>query len=145
MMTIMTWGVETLGLYLHLARAAERRSRPLVRDRMLLMGAVIASRLNLSPVAAYCRHRVLQHNPGHMVARWPTIEAALDQDDFLIWLKQLTRKYGPEVAEQWADTLGIVRKGERATYFSDGEYAAAVLGMGWDDMQAQFGPADAQS
>lgn len=137
-MTIMTWGVETLGLYLHLARAAERRSQALVRDRMLVMGAVIASQLKLAPIAAYCRHRVLQHNPGHMVARWPTIEEALTEDDFLTWLKQLTRKYGPEVAEQWAETLGIVRNGERATYFSDGEYAAAVLGVGWDDMQQRF-------
>jgi hypothetical protein len=145
MMAIMAWGVETLGLYLHLARAAERRSRPLVRDRMLMMGAVIASQLKLPPVAAYCRWKVLQHNPGHMVARWTTIEAALDEDDFLTWFRQLTRRYGPEVAEQWAESLGIVRKGERATYFSDGEYAAAVLGMGWDDMQQQFGPADAQS
>jgi hypothetical protein len=139
----MTANVESLGLYLHLARAAERRSRPLVRDRLLLLGGVLASQLNLAPVAAYCRWRVLQHNPGHMVARWTTLEDALRQPDFLVWLKQLQRRYGTEQAEQWADSLGIERRGERAAYFSDGEYAAALLGQGWDQLQERFGPAAA--
>ena len=146
-MGCMTANVESLGLYLHLARAAERRSRPLVRDRLLVLAGVIASELSLAPIAAYCRWRVLQHNPGHMVARWTTLEEALRQPDFLYWLKQLQRRYGTEQAEQWADSLGIERRGERATYFSDGEYAAAVLGQEWQQLQDRFGtsPADPAS
>jgi hypothetical protein len=115
----------------------------LVRDRLLVLAGVIASELSLAPIAAYCRWRVLQHNPGHMVARWTTLEEALRQPDFLYWLKQLQRRYGTEQAEQWADSLGIERRGERATYFSDGEYAAAVLGQEWQQLQDRFGPSPA--
>ena len=76
-------------MYLHLARASELRRRPQVRDRLLVIAASIAERCKLGRIAAYCRHRVLKHNPGHLIRRWPTIAEALDESDFLHFLKQL--------------------------------------------------------
>ncbi len=60
-----------LSIYLHLAAASQRRRRPHVRDRLLLIAGSIASRMNLEPVAAQCRRLVLQHNPKHLIHAGP--------------------------------------------------------------------------
>lgn len=134
----MTPPVELLGSYLHLARAAELRRQPLVRDRVLVLAAVIAAQIDLAPIAAVCRERVLQHNRGHMLGRWPTVAAALVEDDFQALVSQLSVRYGPERVEQLVEQLGIERGRERAVYASGGEYAAALLQEDWEDLQRRF-------
>jgi hypothetical protein len=135
----MTPPVELLGTYLHLARAAELRRQPWVRDRVLLMAAVIAAQIELAPIAAACRERILAHNPGHIVSRWPTIAAAIGEEDFQTLVQQLVTRYSPEQAEHLVQQLGIERGQERAVYESDGEYAAALLGADWTELVQRFG------
>lgn len=119
---------DILGLYLHLAYASQRRNQPHVRDRLLVIAGVNSARMNLTHIAAYCRHLILQHNRAHLVRRWPRFEDALQDDDFLCFLKQVQRRYPQEKAERMLSDLGIVIGNERETYYTDEEYAAALLG-----------------
>jgi hypothetical protein len=130
----MTPPIELLGTYLHLARAAELRRQPLVRDRVLLLAAVIAAQIDLAPIAAACRQRILSRNPRHLIGRWPTVASALEEEEFQALVDQLSGRYGPEQVERLVMQLGIERGNERAAYASDGEYAAALLGLDWDDL-----------
>jgi hypothetical protein len=106
----------------------------LVRDRVLLLAAAMATHLRLPPIAAACRERILAHNPRHLVGRWPSVAQALQAEDFQTLLRQLATRYAPERVEQLLAQLGIERGRERATYASDGEYAAALLGADWDEL-----------
>jgi hypothetical protein len=127
---------EILGVYLHLARASAMRQRLHVRDRLLVLSAVIACRLELPRVAAYCRRRILEHNPHHLLRRWGSLERALDDSDFQHLLKQLQRNYPLEKAERMLAELGIDLARERAAYFGNEEYAAALLGTSADQLDS---------
>jgi hypothetical protein len=135
----MTPPIELLGTYLHLAKAAELRRQPLVRNRVLLLAGVIAAQIELAPIAAACREKILADSPRHLVGRWPTIAAALCEEDFQGLVNQLSMRYGPERVEGLVAQLGIERGHERAAYASGGEYAAGLLGMDWHDLQRRFG------
>ena len=135
----MSTAHDPLALYLHLAGASERRRRPLVRDKMLVLAAVAASERGLDLVAACCRRKVLGHNAGHLVSQYATLEAALEDERFQIYLRQLRRNYPVEKAEHMLTALGIQIAGERAAYYTDHEYAAALLGTTPDALEAQFG------
>ncbi len=137
----MSRPVDLLGLYLHLARASEQRRRPLVRDKLLLLAGVIAARMRLAHIAALCRKRILDHNPNHMVRRWTSFGEALEDDDFLSLLKQAQRRYPQEKAERMLATLGIDMAQEREAYYSDNEYAAALLGTTPAELEKMFGAA----
>jgi hypothetical protein len=130
--------VEHLGLYLHLARAAELRRQPLVRDRLLVLAGVLAVRLDLLPIAECCRARILLHNRRHLLRRWPTLAESADEPDVQCLVVQLLRRYSPEQAEQLLAQLEIERGAERAVYESDGEYAAALLGERWTELERRF-------
>ena len=125
----MSKPIDVLGVYLHLAWASQQRQRLHVRDRLLVIAAVNATRIGLNRIAAYCRLQVLEHNPQHLIRRWPTITEALEQSDFLHFLKQLQRRYPLERAERMMDDLGIEMGRERDVYFNDEEYAAALLNL----------------
>jgi hypothetical protein len=118
-----------LGVYLHLAKAAERRRRPLVRDRMLLLAGVTAANMQVATLAKHCRREILQHNPQHIIGHWATFPEALVDDEFLALLRQLRRRYPLEKAERLLDSLGVEMANERDAYYSDLEYAAAILGL----------------
>lgn len=120
--------VKTLGIYLHLARASQQRVRPHVRDRLLVIAAVIATQLDLARIAAHCRKLVLAHNPQHMIGNYPTVAEALADSDFLHLLKQLQRRFPLEAAERMLVSLGIEQAREWEAYYTDEEYAAALLG-----------------
>ena len=120
--------VKLLGVFLHLARASQQRLRPHVRDRLLVIAASQATRLELTRVAAHCRHLVLAHNPQHMIGNYSTVAEALDDSDFLHLLKQLQRRFPLEEAERLLVSLGIEQGREWETYYSAEEYAAALLG-----------------
>lgn len=130
--------VKLLGVYLHLARATQRRLRPHVRDRLLVIAAVQATQIDLPRVAAYCRQMVLSHNPQHMIGNYATVAEALDDSDFLHLLKQLQRRFPQEEAERMLATLGIDQGREWATYYSAEEYAAALLGETPESLAERF-------
>ena len=135
----MTPPIDLLATYLYLAEGARLRRQPLVRDRVLLLAAVVAAQINLAPIAAACRELILAHNSQHLVRHWPTIGEALGEEDFQTLVNQLSSRYGPEHVERLVEQLGIERGNERAAYASDGEYAAAILGLDWDDLVRRFG------
>jgi hypothetical protein len=135
----MTPPIELLGTYLHLARAAELRRQPLVRDRVLLLAAVIAAQIGLEPIAELCRERILTHNPGHLLARWPSFSAAFGQEELHTLVNQLSTRYGPERVERLVEQLGIERGTERGAYAHDGEYAASLLGASWKQVERRYG------
>jgi hypothetical protein len=128
----MSEPIEGLAVYLHLARASELRRRPHVRDRFLILAAAIAAEQGLARIAAYCRQCVLQHNPSHLIGRWPAVPSALRDPDFLHFLRHLERRYPREKAERMLDRLGINLGRERDVYYTDEEYAAALLGLSPD-------------
>lgn len=121
-----------LGVYLHLAQASFRRQRPLVRDRLFVLASAVALQLRIPKLAFYCRAQILKNNPQHLIGHWQSVEEALLDDDFLALLKRLRFKYPVERAEQLLDSLGIDMTNERETYYSDEEWAAAILNVNAD-------------
>ena len=117
----------TLGMYLHLARASHMRRQPMVRDKLLVLAGVQAEQMGLDEISALCRHKILAHNARHLVRGWPTLTAALADEKFQSYLKQLRRRYSTEKTEHILHSLGIELGREREAYFDDLEYAAALL------------------
>jgi hypothetical protein len=115
-------------MYLHLARASEMRRQPIVRDKLLVLAGVTAAEMGLAEVSAECRDRVLYSNGSHLVRNWPTLGDALEDERFQVYFKQLTRRYSPEKAEYLLGRLGIDMARERDAYFTNHEYATALLG-----------------
>lgn len=124
----MTEPTQILGMYLHLARASAARRQPMVRDKLLVLAGVTALELELPDVAERCRDEILLHNAWHLVRKWPTLRAAVDDERFEPYLKQLRRRYSPERAEHMLQSLGIELARERESYYTDQEYALALLG-----------------
>lgn len=116
-----------LGMYLHLARASHARQQPMVRDKLLIMAGVQAQEMGLEEISALCRHKILAHNSRHLIRRWSTLNAALADERFQSYLKQLRRRYSAEKIEHMLHSLGIELGRERDAYFSDLEYAASLL------------------
>ena len=135
----MTPPIDLLATYLRLARAAQARQQPLVRDRGLLLAGVIAAQIDLAPIAGACREQILVDNPRHLVSRWPTIGQALGEEDFQSLVSQLSTRYGPERVERLVEQLGVERITQRSTYDSDGEFAAALMDLDWNDLVNRFG------
>lgn len=121
--------IELLGIYLHLAHDTAKRQQLLVRDKLMVMCGILAAQLDLSSLDRYCRAEILSHNPGHMIRRWPSFQTALDDPDFRHFLRQIQRRYSLETVERMISEQGIeIGAGERDAYYTDEEYAAAVLG-----------------
>ncbi|MBI3839165.1 MAG: hypothetical protein HY288_14695 [Planctomycetia bacterium] len=117
----------TLGIYLHLSRASHLRRQPMIRDKLLVLAGVQAEEMGLEQISALCRHKILAHNSRHLVGQWPTFASALPDEQFQSYLKQLRRRYSAEKTEHMLHSLGIELGRERDAYFSDLEYAAALL------------------
>src|ERR1700744_4827443 len=98
---------ELLLTYLHLAHASQLRRQLLVRDKLLVLAGMTALELDRDDISATCRERVLQHNPRHLMRRWPDLATAARTERFRSYLKQLRRKYSPERDEHMLDALGI--------------------------------------
>jgi hypothetical protein len=130
--------VESLAIYLHLARASEMRRRPHVRDRLLVMAAVAATKAGLPRIAAYCRQRVSEHNSKHILRRWPTVASALRDPEFQRFLTHLEKRYSHEQAEGLLESLGIELGRERDAYFSDEEYTASIAGITLERLDEMF-------
>lgn len=138
----MTDEVDRLAIYLHLARASGLRRRLHVRDRLLVLSAVLAVRAGLPRIAEYCRQLVLGHNPQHLIQRWETVTEAADDPEFVHFLRHLERRYPRESAEGMLSSLGVEMARERDTYYDAEEYAAALLGTSPDHLTELFGSSD---
>ena len=130
--------VDILAIYLHLARASERRRRPQVRDRLFVLAAVAATRAGLLRIAAYCRRVVVESNAQHLIRRWATVADALRDAEFRHFLTHLEKRYSQENAEQLLQSLAIERGHERDTYYSDEEYAAGIIGVSLEALYELF-------
>jgi hypothetical protein len=130
---------EPLGIYLHLAMANERRLRRLERDKMLVLAGVTAAEQGLTTIAAHCRQKIIAHNAGHLVSQYATLSAALEDERFQNYLRQLRRSYPREKVEHLLLALGIEIAGERQTYYTDYEYAASLLGTTPDALDSLYG------
>lgn len=134
----MAQSENVLGLFLHLARASEQRNRPWVRDKFLVLAAVTASQDGLEQIAAFCRRKILSNNPGHLVGHHESIADALDDERFQGFVIQLRKRYSRERAEHMLSSLDIDLARERDSYFSDHEYAAALLGTSPEELEDLF-------
>ena len=127
-----------LGSISILPEDAARRQQLLLRDKLLVMCGILAAQLELPTVANYCRSEILHNNPGHMVRRWENFEIALKDADFCHFLKQIQRRFSLETAERMLDEAGIeLGAKERESYYTDEEYAAALLGVTLDDLHRE--------
>jgi hypothetical protein len=133
---------DLLPLYLHLARASQRRNRPWVRDKLLVLSGAAATERGLDMIAAYCRRTILANNPRHLVGHHRTMAAALEDERFQGHLAQLRRRYTRERAEHMLGSLGIDLARERDAYFTLHEYAASLLGTTPAELDALFGDVD---
>lgn len=138
----MSSDVEQLALYLHLARASQMRQRLLVRDRLLVVAGAMAADAGLGRIAAFCRHKILEHNPAHMMRRWDDFPAALEDEEFRQFHRQVARRFPREKAEQMLQSLGIQLANEREAYYSDEEYAASIWGVTGEHLDDMFPEAD---
>src|SRR5688572_4135769 len=96
-----------LGMYLQLARAAGLRRQGGIRDKLLVLAGVTAVEIDRPEVAAECRQRILDHNPQHLVRRWPTFATALEEEEFQAYLRQQIRRYSAERVEHLLEQLGV--------------------------------------
>jgi hypothetical protein len=136
----MSEPIDILALYLHLATASEKRYRPHVRDRLLVIAASIAARCRLTRIAEHCKSKILDHNPHHLIGRWESVEGALEDSDFLHLLRSVQRQYPQEKAERLLETLGVERGLERDAYYTDEEFAASLLGVSLAELDNLYGP-----
>lgn len=58
--------------------------------------------------------------------------------EFQHFLNHLEKRYSPVEAERMMNNLAIDRARERETYYSDEEYAAALLGSSLDQLSERF-------
>ena len=131
--------LEELILYLRLAQAFKSRLQLSDRDRALVLASVCACGLNMSPISEFCRQLILQNNHGHMVRKWPSIDEAVEDGDFLHFLRQLRRKLPVERAESVLASLGFQCDVRRDDYDDDQAYAAAVMGIDAEWLAENFG------
>ncbi len=109
------------------------------RDRALVMAASCAALYQLPAVAEFCRQLILQNNHGHMVRRWGSMAEALEDADFIHFLKQIRRKLPVEVAESKLVETGYECDVLRNDYPDDKDYVAAVMGVDAEWLDENFG------
>lgn len=88
-----------LDLYLHLALASEEQSRPLQRDKFLVLAAGLAHESGFPVIAEECRQRILASNPSHLFKSFSTTSEAFESDEVRHYANQLLRTYPFEKAE----------------------------------------------
>lgn len=88
-----------LDLYLHLACASEAQSKPLQRDKFLVLAAGVAHDAGFARIAEDCRNRIVAKNPNHILRNYGSMREALGSDDVRHYTHQLMRVYPFEKAE----------------------------------------------
>ena len=115
--------------FVKLAGVSQTRQQLGPRDKFLVLAGVAASRANCLAVSRRCRELILAHNPSHLVKRYETFEAALEDAEFEPYLKQLSRFCSYEKAEHHLSQLDISPDlPELSSKLSPGDYALLLLG-----------------
>lgn len=123
--------------YLLLAEGASQRQRGLVRDRLFVLAAALATQAKLYPLAEFLRLQVLKNNPGHLLGQFPTMQAACSSPEFGGLLLQLLRRFTPERVEQLLAQLDLHPEKVAAMEPSPNELAQ-LIGKTWDDLTQHF-------
>ena len=115
--------------FVKLAGVAQTRGQLPQRDKFLLLTGAAACRGNWTVVAERCRQLVLTHNPLHLLKRYPSFAAAMEDEEFQTYFKQLSRFCSYERAEHYLTQLQI-SPGFPTTSgsLSAGDYALLLLG-----------------
>ena len=124
---------ELAAVYLRLAWASERRHRPLVRDKLLVLGGACASMMGEEAAAEDCRTRILANNTGHMLRRFESFAEALTDPDFRHYLDHLEKRYSLEKGEMMLEQLAVSLP-RRVEYSSDAAFLAALLEVDPDEL-----------
>ena len=74
-----------------------------------------------------------------MICHWVSVEDALADPNFRQLVQQNLRRYPLEKAEQMLTSLGINMSRESESYYSEYEYAAALLGTTPGILDERFG------
>jgi hypothetical protein len=115
--------------FVKLAGVSQSREQLGPRDKFLVLAGVAASRGSYPAVARRCRELLLAHNPAHLLKRYETLELALDDEEFQVFLRQLTRFCSYEKAEHLLSQLDISTELPNiAAKLSAEEYALLLLG-----------------
>lgn len=128
-----------LVLFVRLAQGFKQRLKLQDRDRALVIAASCAAVNQMPSIAAFCRQLVLKNNAGHMLRRWDTMDEALQDYDFIHFLKQVRRKLPVEGAESMLIETGYEDDVCRKDYGSDKSYVAAVMGLDSEWLDDHFG------
>ncbi len=126
-------------LFLRLAQAFKNRLQMSDRDRALVLAGTYASMMQMVPVAEFCRQLILQNNHGHMLRKWPTFADAIQENDFITFLRQVRRRLPTERAEVQLEELGYHCDVRREDYQTDLGFAAAVAGVDSEWLVENFG------
>ena len=130
---------QELILYLRIAQAFKNRLQMSDRDRALVMAGTCASVLQMNSIANFSRKLILQNNQGHMLRNYETFAEALDDSDFVVFVKQVRKKLAPESVEASLQTMGYRCKVLPSDYDTKLEFAAAVMGIDAAWLTANFG------
>jgi hypothetical protein len=115
--------------FVKLAGVSQSREQLGPRDKFLVLGGVAASRGNHPAVARRCRELLLAHNPAHLLKRYETLEGALEDEEFQVFLRQLARFCSYEKAEHLLSQLDITTELPNiSTKLSAEDYALLLLG-----------------
>ena len=131
--------LDELVLFLRLAQGFKQRLKLQDRDRALVIAASCAAVNRMPSIAAFCRQLVLKNNAGHMLRRWSTMDLALQDPDFIHFLKQVRRKLPVEGAEGMLIETGYECDVRKADYSTDKKYVAAVMGLDSEWLDDHFG------
>ena len=96
------------------------------------------------PLPPQTNNEATAANDGEQLA--PPVQSLRDSVTIAVqhYLKQLWRRYPSERVEQMLETLGIQMAREREAYFSDDEYAAAIMGTTPEALDEMFGDCDSE-
>lgn len=123
--------------YLLLAEGASQRQRVLVRDRLFVLAAALATQAKLHPLAEFLRSQVLQNNPGHLLGQFPTMQEACSSQPFGGLLFQLLRRFTPERVEQLLAQLDLHPQNVASVEPSP-EELAQLVGKTWEALVRHF-------
>jgi hypothetical protein len=116
-------------VYAQLAAASQSRGQLAPRDRFLVQAGMAALQAGLPAVAERCRELILQHNPHHLLHRFPTFQAAAATEDFQAFARQLDRNHPYERVEHLLRGLGREPvPADLSAGESPGDYVARLLG-----------------
>lgn len=94
-------------MYARLAALSQERQQLGGRDKFLILTGAEACRAGWPEVAERCRETVLANNPAHLIHRYPSFPAALRDEEFNTFLKQLERFCTHEKAEHLLSELNV--------------------------------------